>query len=95
MAESVVEQLRVYKQVCRKIRSSLVAGREELVSPGVVSRSFMEILDKMAVAASTDSGIYPGEGSPARGNECPFVEPAEGWSVEYGEKLCEVGLQCV
>ena len=87
-----MEKLRVYKHVCQKIRSSLIAGREEVVSPGAVSRSFLELFDKIAPAASTDSGIYPGEGgdSPTRGSECPFVEAAEGWTVEYGEGRCEV-----
>ena len=45
---------------------------------------------------SQDSGISSGEreGSPGghRQCECPFIEPAEGWSVEYSHKNCEVSL---
>lgn len=96
MSECVLEQLRVYKQVCQKIRTSLVAGREEVVSPRTVSRSFLDSYDKLAPASSTDSGIFPEDGaapgdSPLRSCECPFVEPAEGWVVEYSKKQqCEV-----
>lgn len=43
-----------------------------------------------------DSGISSGEreSSPNghRQNECPFIEPADGWSVEYSHKNCEVSL---
>ena len=46
-----------------------------------------------------DSGISSGEreGSPNghRPNECPFIEPADGWSVEYSHKNCEVSVLCV
>ena len=97
MNTSVLDRLRVYKQVCHKIRTSLVAGREEIVSPRTVSRSFLEFCDKLEPASSTDSGIFPGDGalgdSPARQTECPFIEAADGWNVEYSERQCEV-LPC-
>ncbi len=100
----VLEQLKLFRQVCQKIRSSLVAGREEVVSPTVVCRTFMDAYEteKAGESGSTDSGIFPGEapsaespGGAARsssrsGQECPFVESAEGWSIEYFEKDCEV-----
>ena len=91
--DSILEQLRVYKQVCRKIRASLVAGREEVVSPTAVCRSFLDSFGRMAPATSTDSGIFPGDAreSAPRHTDCPFVEAAEGWTVEYSEKFCEVG----
>lgn len=37
-----MDKLRVYKQVCLKIRSTLVSGREDLVSPTLVTRNFVE-----------------------------------------------------
>ncbi len=100
----VLEQLRLFRQVCQKIRSSLVAGREEIVSPTVVCRTFMDAFEteKAGEVGSTDSGIFPGEapsadspGGAARANsrggqECPFIEAADGWSIEYFEKDCEV-----
>ena len=84
----------MYKQVCRKIRASLVAGREEVVSPTAVCRSFLDSFGRMAPATSTDSGIFPGDGrenAPRHNTDCPFVEAAEGWTIEYSEKFCEVG----
>lgn len=94
MTDSVLERLRVYKQVCRKIRSSLVAGREEVVSPSTICRSFLDSYENMAPATSTDSGIFPGDAreSPQLPfqSDCPFVEAADGWTVEYCEKRCEV-----
>ena len=39
---ATLEKLRVYKQVCLKIRSSLVSGRDDLVSPTLVTRNFVE-----------------------------------------------------
>ncbi len=102
----VLEQLRLFRQVCQKIRSSLVAGREEIVSPTVVCRTFMDAFEteKTGESGSTDSGIFPGEapsaecpGGAARassraGQECPFIEAADGWTVEYYEKDCEVSV---
>ena len=57
-------------------------------------------------SGSIDSGIFPGEApaadspkgavrassSNSNGNnsECRFVEAADGWSIEYNEKCCEV-----
>ncbi len=92
MADSVLDRLRVYKQVCQKICTSLVAGREEVVSPTTVSRSFLDSLEQLAPATSTDSGIFAGDGVSVVGERggCPFVEPADGWSIEYSEKRCEV-----
>ncbi len=95
MAVNVLDRLRVYKQVCQKIRTSLVAGREEVVSPTTVSRSFLESFEKLAPATSTDSGIFAGDGGSVLGEGvrkggCPFVEAADGWNIEYSEKNCEV-----
>ena len=96
----MLDRLRVYKKVCHKIRVSLVAGREEVVSPRTVSRSFLDAYDTLAPASSTDSGIFPEDGSNAstmgdspggrRKCECPFVEAVDGWNIEYSERHCEV-----
>ena len=109
-----LEKLRVYKQVCQKIRSSLVAGRDEIVSPSSFLDALVESDSKKLVGSSgsIDSGIFPGEGPSADGSrgvpkgersasrssngstngggECRFVEPAEGWTIEYSDKWCEV-----
>ena len=109
-----LEKLRVYKQVCQKVRSSLVAGRDEIVSPNAFLESLVESNSKKLVGSSgsIDSGIFPGEapaadspkgapkaersasrssnGSANGGGECRFVEPAEGWTIEYSDKWCEV-----
>ena len=134
MCTSLLEDLRVFKRVEQKIRSTLVSGREDMVSPTVVTRSFIDSFEKMVPATSLvryvcciscmvcchlllaltfhsycvcdicfhnaccsqDSGISSGEreGSPNghRQNECPFIEPADGWSVEYNHKNCEVSM---
>lgn len=42
----------MFKRVAQKIRSTLVSGREEMVSPTVVSRSFLDSFEKMAPATS-------------------------------------------
>jgi hypothetical protein len=109
-----LEKLRVYKQVCQKVRSSLVAGRDEIVSPSAFLEALIESNSKKLVGSSgsIDSGIFPGEapaadspkgapkaersasrssnGSANGGGECRFVEPAEGWTIEYSDKWCEV-----
>ena len=124
---ATLEKLRVYKKVCLKIRSSLVSGREDLVSPTLVTRNFVEgftaslndpILSKQSLDSKIreeeeeeeresrgyrSSGSYgngasancggDGEGGERRGwvpPQCPFIEPAEGWSTEYYETRCQV-----
>ena len=52
MCASVLEELRVFKRVAQKIRSTLVSGREEMVSPTLISRSFLDSFEKMAPATS-------------------------------------------
>ena len=104
----VLDQLRHFRQVCQKIKSSLVAGREEVVSPTEVCRSFMEAFEneKAGESGSTDSGIFPEElssadspGAASRSSSrttmhvCPFIEASDGWTVEYFEKDCEVRFQ--
>ena len=102
---SFMEQLRVFKCVCMKLRSSLVAGREnEVVSPSSLCKTLVDPSEsnKMATSSgSTDSGIFPGEGDSPRlcaggVSSCPFVLPADGWTVEYCDKCCEVSARvCV
>ena len=62
-------------------------------------------IEKAGESGSTDSGIFPGEapsadspGGAARSNsrngrDCPFIETADGWCVEYYEKECEVRVK--
>lgn len=123
---ATLEKLRVYKQVCLKIRSSLVSGRDDLVSPTLVTRNFVEgfaaslndpILSKHTlerkireeeererseISGYRSSSSYGngasancGGGDRKAGGEgsspdCPFIEPAEGWSTEYYETRCQV-----
>ena len=56
MSVSVLEELRVFKRVDQKIRSTLVSGREEMVSPTVVTRSFLDSFEKMVPATSLVRG---------------------------------------
>lgn len=93
-----VQTLRVYKDVCHRIRSSLVAGRNEIVSPTTISKSLVkENLQKQAV--SFPNGEAPSAESPGGAMEhtvaeesCPFLEAAEGWAIEYSGGGCEVSL---
>ena len=69
---NTMEKLRVYKQVCLKIRSTLVSGREDLVSPTLVTRNFVEgftsslndrVLSEHALDQGEDSSMYTGVNS--------------------------------
>ena len=109
-SSDTMDKLRVYKQVCLKIRSTLVSGREDLVSPTLVTRNFVEgfassmndrLLSEQAMDRS-DRSVYSttnsfGNGASAKsaddcGPLCPFIEPAEGWSIEYSEVMCDVSF---
>lgn len=109
---ATIDKLRVFKQVCLKIRSTLVSGREDLVSPTLVTRNFVEgfmtsLNDRVLPEHSLDSnaeeaargyeepasygnGASANSGKACGDPECPFIEPAEGWSIEYFENSCKV-----
>ena len=99
---STIEKLRVYKQVCLKIRSALVSGREDLVSPTCITKTFFEEeeeeLNRPLSFTCLENGISREEVSTEvlREDEngcqpaCPFIEEAEGWRVEYCEYKCQV-----
>ena len=97
-SEVTIQTLRVYKDVCHRIRSALVAGRNEIVSPTTISKLLVkESLEKEE--ASLPNGEAPSAESPGGAMEhtttedsCPFLEQAEGWTVEYSGAGCEVGL---
>ena len=86
---NTMEKLRVYKQVCLKIRSTLVSGREDLVSPTLVTRNFVEgftsslndrVLSEHALDQGEDSSMYTGVNSTVDcGPVCPFIKQTEGW----------------
>lgn len=88
--------LRVYKEVCHRIRSSLVAGRNEIVSPTTISKSLVkETMQKQEMSCL--NGEAPSAESPGGAMEhtvveesCPFLEAAEGWTIEYSGGGCEV-----
>lgn len=94
--------LRVYKDVCHRIRSSLVAGRNDIVSPTTITRTLV----KEKQEASCPNGAFIGEApSAARSSDsadehvsdevnCPFLEEAEGWTIEYSGGTCEVSFGC-
>ena len=92
----IVEQLRVYKQVCQKIRSILVSGRGDVVSPAAIGRTLIDTdrLRPIPILQESSSGAVSSAdpSSDGRSDECPFVEQAEGWKVEYREAQCEVRL---
>ena len=103
---STIEKLRVYKQVCLKIRSALVSGREDLVSPTCITKTFFEEeqneLNRPLSFTCLENGISREDvlTEVLRGEEngyhqpcsqpCSFVEEAEGWRVEYCEYKCQV-----
>lgn len=94
-----VQTLRVYKEVCHRIRSSLVAGRNEIVSPTTISRTLVKEMvqkEEEEVSVSCSNGEAPSAESPggamAAEESCPFLEPAEGWSIEYSGGGCEVSM---
>lgn len=97
LGESTVETLRVYKDVCHRIRSSLIAGTNEIVSPTTISRTLVkESLQKQDVSCPS-SDEAPSAVSPGGTMEhtvleesCPFLEGAEGWSIEYSGGGCQV-----
>lgn len=97
LCDSTVQSLRVYKEVCTRIRSSLLAGRNDVVSPTTVSRELVkDTADKLGGSCQNGNGAFLEEASsamePESGSEasCAFVEPAEGWTIEYGGSWCEV-----
>ena len=80
-----LDELRVYKSVCLKIRSTLVSGREDLVSPTIVTKHFVDGF----TASLNEGGSIPnrsvetGEAMvmDAIGNGCPMdgdLESSEG-----------------
>ena len=89
----IVEQLRVYKQVCQTIRSILVSGRGDVVSPAAIGRTLIDVdrLRPIPILQESNGAVSPADSSSdGRSDECPFVEQAEGWTVEYHEARCEV-----
>lgn len=102
LCDSTIQSLTVYKDVCTRVRNSLLAGRNEIVSPTTVTRELV----KDAAARQGDSAVQNGNGAlqeeassamdsePERDKSCPFLEPAEGWTIEYGGTWCEVRTGC-
>ena len=91
--ESAVQSLRVYKEVCHRVRTSLLAGKNEIVSPTSITRSLV----KESQEGRGANGEAPSAGSPGGAMEhtaaeesCPFLEAAEGWTIEYSGGGCEV-----
>lgn len=99
-SETTIQNLRVYKEVCHRIRSSLVAGGNELVSPTTISKLLVkEMKEGEDVVTFTideaPSAVSPGGamGHTTTEDSCPFLEPAEGWTIEYSAGAnCEVSL---
>ncbi len=101
VSESTLQSLSVFKDVCTRIRSSLLAGRNEVISPATLSRELIKDAaagrgDTATTSSQTGNGIVTGETSDTSAMEagpveaCPFLEPADGWSIEYGGAWCEV-----
>ena len=97
---ATIQHLRVYKEVCHKLRSSLVDASNEIVSPTTISRALVkESMEKQSV--SCPNGAFLGEAPSANcpggameygtaGDSCPFLEAAEGWIIEYSKSECQV-----
>lgn len=91
--DSAVQSLRVYKEVCHRVRTSLLSGKNEIVSPTTITRSLV----KESQEEHDTNGGAPSAGSPGGAMEhtateesCPFLESAEGWTIEYSGGGCEV-----
>lgn len=94
-AESpTIQSLRVYKDVCHRIRNSLVAGRNEIVSPTTISRLLVkekrDVSSDEAPSAESPGGAM--EHSTTSEESCPFLEAAEGWTIEFSGGGCEVSI---
>ena len=92
--ESTIQSLQVFKDVCHKVRTSLLAGKDEIISPTTITRALVS--ERQDV--SCQDGEAPSAESPVNAMEhtateesCPFLEAAEGWTVEYSGTGCEVG----
>ena len=95
LCDSTIQSLRVFKEVCTTMRSSLMAGSNEVVSPTAVSRELIkDTADKLSASCPNGNGALHEDASSSRvsGQEasCPFVESAVGWTIEYGGRWCEV-----
>lgn len=89
---SALQSLRVYKEVCHRVRTSLVAGKNEIVSPTTITRALVK--ESQGTNGEAPSAESPGgamEHTVAEEN-CPFLEAAEGWTLEYSGGGCEVCL---
>ena len=91
---ATVQALKVYKEVCHRIRNSLISGRNEIVSPTTISKTLvLENLQKHEMNGEAPSAESPGgamEHTAVEDETCPFIEQAEGWSIEYSGGGCEV-----
>lgn len=96
LRDSTIQSLRVFKGVCIKIRNSLLAGSNEVVSPTAVSRELIKAnADKLSGSCPNGIGVLKKEEASSAmetGREASFsfLEPAEGWTIEYGGSWCEV-----
>lgn len=89
---TTIQNLRVFKEVCHRIRSSLLEGKNEIVSPTSISKVLVkENVDKDSVSPSNGAHVGSKEGV-AMEESCPFLEPAEGWTIEYSAGGCEVSF---
>lgn len=68
-----------------------MAGRNEIVSPTTITKALVkESNDKQdgeAPSAQSPSGAVE---NTATEENCPFLEAAEGWCIEYSGGGCEV-----
>ncbi len=97
-SETTIQNLRVYKEVCHRIHSSLIAGGNEIVSPTTISKLLVkEKEESCRITASLTNGESLSRETSGgamehttTGDSCPFLEPAEGWTIEYSGAGCEV-----
>jgi len=105
LSESTIQKLSVFKDVCTRIRNSLLAGRNDVISPGTLSESLIKAAaaSRQKDASACQNGTCEShdenssgmamEAEPSENPGCSFLEPAEGWTVEYGCSWCEVSIQ--
>lgn len=93
--ECTVQSLKVFKDVCHRVRTSLLAGKDEIISPTTITRALVSERQYL----SCQDGEAPSAESPVGAMEhtateesCPFLEAADGWAIEYSGSGCEVHL---
>jgi hypothetical protein len=67
-----------------------LAGRNEIVSPTTITKALVKETQGQGEAPSAESPGGALEHTATEEVLCPFLETAEGWSIEYSGGSCQV-----